>query len=239
MDIKNLNPQSVIPLYKQIVYIISDKIKSGAWKPGDRIPSETELMQEFNVSRITIRSATNELVENGMIIRGRGKGSFVAPENRTSALAKDDGGLTAACIATGKTLETKVLFLDYVFPSIRDSEFLHISPETQILESRRLRIIDGKKAILETNHYAPSLSFLKDEDMTKSLFSILAKHGIHTAKVPRQLEICYSTEEESGLLDTKPNTPMILFRDQNMTLDKIPLFTSKQLYNTDTMIIYI
>ena len=60
---KNVNPDSMTPMYKQIIDILSRKMDEGELKPGDRIPSEAELMQTYHVSRITVRSAINELEE--------------------------------------------------------------------------------------------------------------------------------------------------------------------------------
>ena len=60
---KNVNPDSMTPMYKQIIDILGRKIEEGELRPGDRIPSEAELMQAYHVSRITVRSAINELEE--------------------------------------------------------------------------------------------------------------------------------------------------------------------------------
>lgn len=66
------------PLYKQIATHIEDQINTNSLKPGDKIPSETELMEHFNVSRMTARSALSGLVSKGLIRRVKGKGSFVS-----------------------------------------------------------------------------------------------------------------------------------------------------------------
>lgn len=85
---KNVNPDSMTPMYKQIIDILSRKMDEGELKPGDRIPSEAELMQTYHVSRITVRSAINELEEDGMVVRSRGKGTFVA--SRKALYSVDD-----------------------------------------------------------------------------------------------------------------------------------------------------
>ena len=72
----NINPDSMIPMYKQIVNLLNEKIEKGELKPGDKLPSEAELMEAYSVSRITIRSAISELEEDGLVIRSRGKGTF-------------------------------------------------------------------------------------------------------------------------------------------------------------------
>ena len=78
-----IDPNSVTPMYKQVLKILSDRITSGQLKPGDKLPSETALMSEFGVSRITVRAAIIELAEDGILVRSQGKGTFVATPKST------------------------------------------------------------------------------------------------------------------------------------------------------------
>ena len=66
---------SVIPLYKQIVRALSDSIANGTYRPGDKLPTEAELIEQFGVSRITVRSAIKEMEDAGLVERARGKGT--------------------------------------------------------------------------------------------------------------------------------------------------------------------
>ena len=70
-----INPNSIIPMYKQVLNILNEKISNGELKPGDKLPSEADLMHQFGVSRITIRGAISELVEDGRLARSQGIGS--------------------------------------------------------------------------------------------------------------------------------------------------------------------
>lgn len=74
-----INSQSDIPLYKQVSQILLEQINSGEWKANEKMPPEPVLCNEFNVSRITIRLALDELVRKGKIYRRQGKGTFVSP----------------------------------------------------------------------------------------------------------------------------------------------------------------
>jgi GntR family transcriptional regulator, arabinose operon transcriptional repressor len=69
-----------IPMYQQIREYILDRIREQQWQPNDQIPSENELAEKFNVSRITIRGALSKLIEEGMIYRIQGKGSFISSQ---------------------------------------------------------------------------------------------------------------------------------------------------------------
>ena len=68
-----------VPVYIRIQHELRNGIISGAYAPGDRIPSETELAQRFETTRATVARALQELVFDGTIVRRAGAGSFVAP----------------------------------------------------------------------------------------------------------------------------------------------------------------
>ncbi len=72
-----LNPKSRIPLYHQLYDLLDAKIRSGEWKPGDTLPAELRLVDEYAVSRITVRKVLDLLAAEGLILRERGRGTFV------------------------------------------------------------------------------------------------------------------------------------------------------------------
>lgn len=65
------------PLYQRVINALQAEINEGVLKPGDQLPSETQLMERFGVSRVTVRHALSQLVNRGLIYRSKGKGSFV------------------------------------------------------------------------------------------------------------------------------------------------------------------
>ena len=73
-----LNRDSAVPLYLQLADELRHKILSGEWQPEQRIPSENELNQIYSISRMTIRQVLGKLVDEGLVFRVHGKGTFVA-----------------------------------------------------------------------------------------------------------------------------------------------------------------
>ena len=72
-----LNKNSIQPLYRQLMDIITQQIKNGTYKPGEKIPTEPELAELYHVSRITVRRTVEELCTQGYLIKHQGKGTFV------------------------------------------------------------------------------------------------------------------------------------------------------------------
>src|SRR6266545_560700 len=66
-----------VPLYHQLTSVILREIRAGRWAPGDRLPTEDELMARFRVSKITVRQALRELATLGYVRREQGRGTFV------------------------------------------------------------------------------------------------------------------------------------------------------------------
>src|SRR5207249_9829344 len=83
-----LTPGAPAPLYQQLCDLLRGQIKSGAYGPLDRLPSEHELAREHSISRITARQALGELERSGLVFRLQGRGSFVARPAVVQGLAQ-------------------------------------------------------------------------------------------------------------------------------------------------------
>ena len=210
-DAGSIDPSSITPMYKQVAGIISEGIRTGELKVGEKLPSEFELMKDFNVSRVTIRGAISELVTDGLLVRSQ----------------------------AGKVLKSQVLSVEYAYPTHADSEFLAVDESQQVIEIKRLRYIDGHPSILETLYFPRKYDFLLHENLEGSVFSILHAHGITVHNSRRTLEISNASSNEAGLLEIKRNSPLLLFRDYQSDSQGNPLFVCKQLYNTQNMIFYL
>ena len=115
--------ESAVPLYKQIVHDLVSRIESGVYSEGDKLPTETELMEEYGVSRITVRSAIKELEDADIVERTRGKGTFVTT-TRNAYAADDQESFTHSCIQENKKPSTVVLEVAWIYPTLRDVRFL-------------------------------------------------------------------------------------------------------------------
>jgi len=74
------NKKTSIPLYVRIESLIRNRILNGQLEPGEKLPTEGDLINQFGVSQITIRKALSNLEQEGLIVRNRAKGTFVSEE---------------------------------------------------------------------------------------------------------------------------------------------------------------
>jgi DNA-binding GntR family transcriptional regulator len=106
-DGARLNPSSFVPLYVQLTEILQERIEQGRWQPGTRFLSERELCEQFQVSRTVVRPALTILENNGLLVRIKGRGTFVAPQKAQDRIA----GLVR-CLAGPIPAELRISILD-------------------------------------------------------------------------------------------------------------------------------
>ena len=95
-----LQHDTSIPLHQQLSEALRRDIQTGKYASGQKIPTEMELSQLYRVSRVTIRSALDSLVKEGLLVRKRGKGTFVAL-SRMSRNISHDISFSEMCIQNG------------------------------------------------------------------------------------------------------------------------------------------
>ncbi|NJN98810.1 MAG: GntR family transcriptional regulator [Anaerolineales bacterium] len=129
----------------------------GEWQPDDILPSEIELMEQYSVSRITVRQALDELVNEGLIYRQRGRGTFVAHPTVEQGLTRIIS-FTEDMRQRGFTPGTEVLFagLEPATPEVAAQ--LQLEPGVELVRLERLRLADNEPMSIE--EFAPGASRL-------------------------------------------------------------------------------
>ncbi len=142
---------SSVPYYQQLYDKLYRGIADGHWRPGDMLPSETELIEQYQVSRVTVRQALALLVKDGLIYRRRGLGTFVA-------VPKIEQGLNRIISFSddmrrrGFRAGTVVLALDVKAASTEVAERLKLVQGDEIAYLERLRLADGEPMSIEISH---------------------------------------------------------------------------------------
>lgn len=135
-------------LYQRIRGQIEDLIRSGAWAPGRKVPSEAELMAQFDCSRMTVNKAMSALAEEGLIVRRRRAGSFVA-RPRVHSTVLDIPDIQAEIVARGETYRFELLDRRRRQAKTGDVEELALAAGGDLLALRGLHVAGDRPFALE------------------------------------------------------------------------------------------
>lgn len=224
MEKIQLDPSSFVPLYQQLKEHIIEKIDKKIWKPGEKIYSENQLYKIFGVSRNTAIKAIEDLVQEGILYRVQGKGTFVS-------LPKIEQSLSAfysfSQVLSKKGLKPKDIVLDVkiIEASHKVAKELEMDKGDKVVALQRLRHANEEPIILETS-YLPK-NIIDDADKLKlvgytPLYDILNIHFnvvVNTAK--ETFEPILIREEEKHHLEVEAGSPALL-------LERIAYDTSKR-----------
>ena len=172
------------PLYQQIYDEIKDAIEKGVYAPKERIPSELELAEQYEVSRITVRRAVEELCSDGYLVKQQGRGTFVStPHINRQFHASTLQTFTALCAGNGMKAGAHVIDRQIVPARQNEMEFFGLQKDALLLHIKRVRTADGEP-IFEENIFVPFDAYreLLTADLRTSRFlprsSVLAERRL-------------------------------------------------------------
>jgi GntR family histidine utilization transcriptional repressor len=141
-------PDSPVPLVNRIERAIHDKIASGSWRAGDRIPNEIELVQQFGASRATVNKALNNLAASGFLVRRRKAGSFVAHNTDMHSVFKT---IDIRSEIDGKGQHYSFRLIDRVVQANKEASLFwpEIEPESLIVALTGVHCADDTPQVLE------------------------------------------------------------------------------------------
>ncbi|RRJ64080.1 GntR family transcriptional regulator [Paenibacillus oralis] len=225
-----LNADHPEPLYIQLKKAIQSNIFNGMFQQGEKIPTETELSERYNVSRITVRKAVEELVQEGYLTKRQGKGTFVS-HAKIGRKIEHLIGFTAACEANGYTSRSEVTQREIVAPDAELQHELKLAKGEQAIYIQRKRYAGDSPLMLENNYYPERrYSFLLDEPLEGSLYDLLRdKYGIDPNQPGETtLEIVLADEEQARLLETEIGKPLFYMKTVIGDDQGLPVHVGKQ-----------
>ena len=214
------------PLYLQIIDLLVARIRDGAWSPGDLIPSEMKLASELGVSQGTVRTAITALVENRVLIREQGRGTFVANHDDNRALfhffhITDNQGNKVLPIS-------EILSFKQKESSRFEAERLHLPADAQVLKIERVRSIASKPTLLETI-VLPGASFsglidMNPSELPNTLYQLYeSSFGITIHSAEERLRAVVARAREARILGVDSGSPLLEIERTALTLDKTPV----------------
>lgn len=173
------------PVYMRIRRRIEERIERGIYPTGSMIPSEKDLAEEFGTTRLTIRSAVDELVRRGQIRRVRGKGAFVA--QKVPAFFERTVGFRESVRASGGEPSVRILARSKRYAGPYYADLFGIAEDDLLYSVRRLNCIDGEPVSIEMT-LIPCLLFPGIEDVDISVFSLFETYDMLGRKPDKSIE---------------------------------------------------
>lgn len=228
-----LDSNSSTPLYMQLEDILLQQIKANVLKVGNKLPTEEELSNQYNVSRVTVRKALDSLSGKCYIERRPGKGSFIS-EQKIQRSISSVISFTEMCQMQGVRASAKTLRLDFVKPTDEERAKLKLDSQDKVLLLERLRYANDVPVSIEISKFPKDYFFLFDENLTDtSLYFILKKHNINLTNSLKVLEITTANYRESTILQIPRNHPLLCIASEVSEMDGNHLHLSKQLCVAD------
>jgi GntR family transcriptional regulator len=225
------------PLHDQIRRMIRGQIAAGELRPGDRLPTEHEYASRFGVSLAPVRQALLDLVSSGLLVRVKGRGTFVREakvEESISLLTS----FTESLRSRGEAFSMQVLD-QRVEPAPTDvARRLGVRTGTHLVRLRRLaRVRDEPAAILDARLPAARfgrLATIAGFDDGRSLYGTLeAEFDTRVGGAHSALEVVRCDEDEAELLGVSEGTPALLVRSVTMDDKGRPVEAADVLYRAD------
>jgi GntR family transcriptional regulator len=197
------------PLYHKIKQHILDQIIEGALKSGDMLPSETQLLTQYNASRITIRRALKELIQQGILYTIQGKGTFVAhaPIRQISGFHSFSDDIEAK----GLRASSQVLLFEQIEADQDIASHLQINTGDPVYILQRIRFADNQPVAFETA-YLPEQLFpkLDQYDLRYSLYEIIrSQYQIFPAWADAEIQATTTTPEIAQALHMQVIEPVL------------------------------
>lgn len=225
MPARRIQRSSPLPLYVQLADLLRAEIEDGTYGPGDGLPSEGDLCAAHDVSRTAVRQALAQLVDEGLVHKERGRGTFVRQRPATGLVIQEVRGLAEEMALHGQPVRTRVTHLAREVLPPDAAVLLHEPMGSEGIRLDRTRIVDGEP-LARTRTWLPSPRFddLLDADLDDaSLYDHLATtHGVRPVAGYRKLEAEAASRAVARDLGLRPGAPVLKMTATNEDEDRIP-----------------
>lgn len=209
------------PLYQALADALLERIHQGDLQPNDRIPSENELVQEYQLGRNTVRHAISELVSQGILKTIHGVGTFVE-DSRLRKTAEYLLGFTSEMQLQGKEVGSQVLDARLIPADPFLSRRLQVQLGAEVVFLSRIRMIDGEPTAIERAHLPHELcpGILRHDFSEASLYQLLSdNYGRHPDHAEQEIAARLATPQVAGLLGLDLPSVVFVFHRETRLAD--------------------
>jgi len=222
-----------VPIHLTIYEDIKKDILNGKFAPNEAIASERNISMQYNVSRMTVRQAINQLVFDGYLYRKKGSGTFVSEKVRGN-FAKGVIGFEAEMERRGYATSSRDPLIQNELPAEAVAKALEIESYEGVFHIERTRLADGEPMALEISYRAVRISpELQESDLSGSLMKELESLGYEIGYADQSIHAVLATERQAEALGVAPNDPLLLVRLVIHSANGEVLQYSQLYYRTD------
>jgi GntR family transcriptional regulator len=223
------------PLYSHVEAVLASEIADGYLKVGDQLPTEDSLIERFEVSRITVRRAIQNLVSRGVVEIRRGKGTFVAAPKITQELTELTG-FVEDMHAVGRRPTARLIGKDFVTADMRVAGQLALTKGERVVRIRRVRLADGIPLSFDETYLPLALGkkIITNNLKTEPIFSLLErKYDVPLIEAEYKLESVVAEVEVAAALRVKQGSPIFLIERTSYSTGGRPVDYEKLYYRGD------
>lgn len=199
-----------IALYAQVRESIREQIAGGVLKPGEKLPPEEELATLMGASRMTIRRGILDLIDEGVLYRRRGVGTFVAHRHIDRDHNRLAGYMESAA-NEGFVPRIEVLAREITGAKFLVARALNLREDEPVVRVRTLRLADNEPLAIHDEHVPYRLypDILDASIETRQLWELLSDHGYTVKRAVQRVEARLADEEIAQLLDIEEGAPIL------------------------------
>ncbi len=229
-----IDKHSPIPIYYQLEEHIKDLIEKGELQPGDALPPEREYAEKYQISRMTVRQAFTQLVNDGYLFRLQGKGTFVADRKIEQALQ----GLTSFTEdmkSRGLKPGSQLLSFEVIPATAQIANQLAIKEYGPVYEIKRIRLADDLPMAIEINYISANLiKGITEEIVNRSLYEYIeGQLNLRIDYATQTIESSIANRMEAPYLKISAGAPVMLIHRNTFLHDGTPVEFVKSTYRAD------
>lgn len=230
------NP-SFSPLYQQIKDLITRSLQGGEWKPGELIPSESELARRFGVSQGTVRKAVDELAADGLLLRRQGRGTFVSTHHEERVKFRFLRLVADGEDAAPQPMERQFLECRRVRASQEVARALGVKTGDGLTQLRRLLLLEGRPVVYEDIYLAGAafraLTAERLESYRGPLYALFeSEFSTRMVRAEEKLRAVNASPQEAHWLQVEPGQALLLVERVSFSYADRPVEFRRGLYDT-------
>lgn len=216
------------PRYIQAYSMLRDWIHQGVYQPGGKLPAEGELCTTFGVSRITIRKAIDMLVDDKLVFRQQGLGTFVVKDLADAPITGDMQQLLRKVQRLDKNTQIVDTALEEINADAATAKDLALAPGSPVLKATHLRLLEGQP-IGHVEAYVPAnlgIRFTTTELRQHPLLILLERKGITVSAADQLIGAALADTRMARMLGTTVGAPLvkiqlIVFDDKQRPVERM------------------